>query len=334
MANKMERFDEFFITMVQETGGVEGLLNLMMSFLYRRTDFYYEADPGDKMGFPPEYAQKMINEIYLTYQKEQWKKKGKKTLAEFEEKMEKYKQLKEDNDKRRAVLEEEPKEVIANANQQSKPQEKVVDNEPTNPEVIKPIDPKFANISTYNGGTNNEENYKWSQNVYDITVQIDLPRKCRGKELEVTMENEYLKAVLKPENTVLIEGKLYDRIKADDSTWNLEDNVKLILTLEKAGENIWKTICKGHQEIDATKVDNSKNLNEFDIETQGALRKIVHEQQRKNNGLPTTEEEQQQEMLKKAWDADGSPFKGQPFDPTKFNIPSNQGGLQQFSGGN
>ena len=101
-----------------------------------------------------------------------------------------------------------------------------------------------------------------------------------------------------------------------------------------AGENIWKTICKGHQEIDATKVDNSKNLNEFDIETQGALRKIVHEQQRKNNGLPTTEEEQQQEMLKKAWDADGSPFKGQPFDPTKFNIPSNQGGLQQFSGGN
>jgi len=27
-------------------------------------------------------------------------------------------------------------------------------------------------------------------------------------------------------------------------------------------------------------------------------------------GLPTTEEESQVEMLKKAWDAEGSPFKG------------------------
>ena len=26
-------------------------------------------------------------------------------------------------------------------------------------------------------------------------------------------------------------------------------------------------------------------------------------------------------MLKNAWDAEGSPFKGQPFDPSKFNLP-------------
>lgn len=47
----------------------------------------------------------------------------------------------------------------------------------------------------------------------------------------------------------------------------------------------------------------------------------MYEQQRKQMGLPTTEEEQQMEMLKKAWDAEGSPFKGQPFDPSKFNLP-------------
>jgi hypothetical protein len=28
--------------------------------------------------------------------------------------------------------------------------------------------------------------------------------------------------------------------------------------------------------------------------------------------------------LKKAWDADGSPFKGQPFDPSKFNLTGSQ----------
>ena len=40
----------------------------------------------------------------------------------------------------------------------------------------------------------------------------------------------------------------------------------------------------------------------------GALRKVMYEQQRKMMGLPTTEEEKQQEMLKKAWNAEGSPF--------------------------
>jgi hypothetical protein len=71
-------------------------------------------------------------------------------------------------------------------------------------------------------------------------------------------------------------------------------------------------------------VDNSKKLDEFDNDTQGALRKVVYEQQRKRMGLPTTEEEEQMKMLKKAWNAEGSPFKGQPFDPSKFNIPSGQ----------
>ena len=49
----------------------------------------------------------------------------------------------------------------------------------------------------------------------------------------------------------------------------------------------------------------------------------MYEQQRKNMGLPTTEEEKQLELLKNAWDADNSPFKGTPFDPSKFNL---QGG--------
>ena len=39
------------------------------------------------------------------------------------------------------------------------------------------------------------------------------------------------------------------------------------LTLEKATENIWKTVLKGDPEIDATKVDNSKSLESFDGET-------------------------------------------------------------------
>jgi hypothetical protein len=50
--------------------------------------------------------------------------------------------------------------------------------------------------------------------------------------------------------------------------WSIEDNKNLIINLEKGSENIWKTVIKGDQEIDATKVDNSKPLESFDDETQ------------------------------------------------------------------
>jgi hypothetical protein len=83
---------------------------------------------------------------------------------------------------------------------------------------------------------------------------------------------------------------------------------------------IWKSAFKGHKEIDTKTVDNSKRIDEFDTETQAALNKIVYEQNRKRNGLPTSEEEKKLEALKQAWDAPDSPFRGQPFDPSQFNL--------------
>lgn len=125
-------------------------------------------------------------------------------------------------------------------------------------------------------------------------------------------------------NTNILLGEIYGPINVEETTWTLEDNLKLVIIFEKKQELIWKTVFKGDPEIDVTKVDNSKKLEEFDNDTQGALRKVVYEQQRKRMGLPTTEEEKQLNMLKKAWNAEGSPFKGTPFDPTQFNIPSGQ----------
>ena len=57
----------------------------------------------------------------------------------------------------------------------------------------------------------------------------------------------------------------------------------------------------------------------------------MYEQDRKMRGLPTSEEEQQNELLRKAWDAEGSPFKGTPFDPSKFNLGQNQFASPQWS---
>ena len=91
-------------------------------------------------------------------------------------------------------------------------------------------------------------------------------------KIEVDMTPTALSIRIKGQNEYILKGELFDRIKKDDSTWNLDENKSVILTLEKASENIWKTVLKGDKEIDATKVDNSKKLEEFDYETQVILK--------------------------------------------------------------
>ena len=39
---------------------MDGLLNAVFGFLQRRTDFFYEMEPGDKMGFPPGVSESMV----------------------------------------------------------------------------------------------------------------------------------------------------------------------------------------------------------------------------------------------------------------------------------
>jgi hypothetical protein len=55
------RVDDLFVNITQQIGGgCPGLLDAVFGFLARRTDFYYEMEPGDKMGFPPGVAQNMV----------------------------------------------------------------------------------------------------------------------------------------------------------------------------------------------------------------------------------------------------------------------------------
>mmetsp|Transcript_4958 Transcript_4958/g.11906 ORF Transcript_4958/g.11906 Transcript_4958/m.11906 type:complete len:89 (-) Transcript_4958:236-502(-) len=64
---------------------------------------------------------------------------------------------------------------------------------------------------------------------------------------------------------------------------------------------------EGDPEIDTQKVDSTKHVTEYDDETQSAIRKIMFDQNQKMHGKPTSDEMQQHEMLRKAWDAEGTP---------------------------
>ena len=145
-------------------------------------------------------------------------------------------------------------------------------------------------------------------------------------QLKVQLKSNSI-SIRKNTGEIIIEGELVERINASESMWKVEKLAGksfITLNLEKAQERIWGTVFKGDTEIDTSKVNNTKPLQEFDDQTQGAIRKIMYEQQRKQMGLPTTEEEKQLDALKKAWDAEGSPFKGQPFNPNLINFSGSQ----------
>ena len=91
------------------------------------------------------------------------------------------------------------------------------------------------------------------------------------------MKPKHLYVRLKSDETPLIDGELQEKIKVDESTWSIEDKKFLNVTFEKGYEAIWKSIIVGDKEIDTTKVDNSKKIEEFDLETQGHLQKVLYE---------------------------------------------------------
>lgn len=203
----------------------------------------------------------------------------------------------------------------------------------------KPAEPKSASvlemekISTYNGDTT--EKYAWSQSISEVTVQIPIPEGTTAKDILVVIKAKHFIVHLKKDPQPIIDGDLQERVKVEDSFWSIEDKKYLNVTFEKAYEAIWKTVIVGDKEIDTKKVDNSKKLEEFDLETQGHLQKVLYEQERKRMGLPTTDEEKQQKLMQEMLAKAGAdnPMAGLPYDPNKYNnnkMGSGSGPLPPF----
>ena len=120
-------------------------------------------------------------------------------------------------------------------------------------------------------------------------------------------------------------------MRADECYWNLQPAEggrppRVSVYLEKERESWWKSAVHGDAEIDTTQVDSTREVYDYDDETQGAIRKIMFDQHQKRLGKPTSDDMKNEDMLRAAWDAEGSPFKGQPFDPSRINLNGGGGG--------
>ena len=107
------RFDDLLNTVITQKGqGIYGFFDVMFSFLYRRTDFFYEMAPGENMGFFPTQAEAIVCGYFRKYQQLHYKERVPKRNIDPKV-IEEYMKSKENKNK-------EKKEVIDKINKESK----------------------------------------------------------------------------------------------------------------------------------------------------------------------------------------------------------------------
>ncbi|KAL3929511.1 MAG: hypothetical protein SGPRY_001932 [Prymnesium sp.] len=342
-----ERYDEVLLNVAGQCGGIEPLFEVIFSFLYRKTDFFHIMQPGDKMGFPEGVAEKLLLRNFRRFE----------TMAKS------------------AVVQREAAKKEAKANASSVPslQAPPSANKPTTavPPVCDPrsraipkpplppsssvdgaergsqqsttvVEASEATLSRghlkefvdvpYNGSSTSK--YSWEQTINDVTINV--PKGTKARDVICVIGKSHLMLKLKGETAPILDADFPCDARNGKEIW------------EKERETWWKSALHGEEEIDTTKVDSTRSMYDYDEETQGAIRKIMFDQDQKRKGLPSSDDMKvsmsmseiacwglrinkgvmcnaNQDLLKKAWDAEGSPFKGTPFDPQAINL--NGGGV-------
>ncbi|KAG1330813.1 Protein BOBBER 1 [Cocos nucifera] len=136
--------------------------------------------------------------------------------------------------------------------------------------------------------------------LQEVTVNIPVSRGTKSRLVACEIKKNHLEVGLKGQPPI-IDGDLYQSVKAEDCFWSIEDGKSISILLTKQNQmEWWKCLVKGDPEIDTQKVEpeNSK-LSDLDPETRQTVEKMMFDQRQKAMGLPTSDEMQKQEILKK-----------------------------------
>ncbi|KAK7502002.1 hypothetical protein BaRGS_00006754 [Batillaria attramentaria] len=341
MASMEEKYDTALIGILQNEGQIAKFLDVFLGFLYRRTDFYrIMKSENDKLGFPPGVAMKLLVNIFKKYEAlaAQDEVKRQKLLQERERQTEST--AKGDASSKASVPTQTPSpptEVVkplepASPHVASTPQASTVGeeqnagatataavatqpspgssgvggelNEGTGSGAGQEDDGQErlqkmyqANPESYNGAV--RENYSWSQSITDTDVRVTVPKSVvKGKDVQVDISKK----------------RLCVRYRGPDGEWQEGVN------LEKKEERWWEAVFVDEPKINTRKIDCSRPITDLDDEAQAKIEEMMYNEHRKRLGLPQSHEQKTMDILKQAWDAEGSPFKGRPFDPSAISV--------------
>jgi len=310
-----DRFDGIFLTIAQQSQGVDPLLDHLFSFLRRKTDFYTGATTEMIEDLVLKHVRKHAE---LTRRDEEEKKKAREREERLKKKKLEEKKKKEEEEARakaKASGEDEVLELNSDGTfDASAPK-------PPAPPAVPALDKASADELSNAPLTEEEEErkkkeeeedkeppppgnggrtdrYVWTQQLAELTVNVPVPAGTKAKMLNVDISNRHLRVSIKGQAAPIVDGELHKRVIVDDSMWTLEDN-EVVISLQKENKmEWWKCVLVGDPEINTQKVqpENSK-LSDLDGETRQTVEKMMFDQKQKALGLPTSEELQKREML-------------------------------------
>ncbi|XP_014233110.1 nudC domain-containing protein 3 [Trichogramma pretiosum] len=297
-----ERHDEMFMEILRDEKNLSGFLDAFCGFLYRRTDFYVEATPETRVGYPPGIAEQILLTISRKWQ---------------DKKKESQNPKKATND---ADQNKESKEPTKKSETGSSSSSSSTKNEPKKSKLL---DKPFTNC--YNGAT--YDNYSWSQTIGDIDCLVKVPETIKkSKQVKVDIKADSLLIKLCSDAgqwDTHFEGKFSFNIRHNDSFWCLEPGKTINLHLSKGQERWWENMLESEPKIELSKIDCSRPMDDMTEGEQMKIEELMWNQRQKELGLPTSEDaerKRKEEQLLKAWNADDSPFKGKKIDLSKMHF--------------
>jgi len=301
MEGDPERFDAVLLNIAQQSGSIDGILDIFFGFLQRKTDFFTGAQSE-------EAAQEMVLKYYKKHWKAGVKKRseiGEKNRIADEERRVKAEEKKhkdeEEYRKRQEELASRPKveevtdEEAAAIKAKKEKKEEAKDGED---EGEKSDEDSKESPPDGNGGTTDK--YTWTQTLGALEVFVPVRPGVKAKQLVVEFGTDTLKIGIKGE-PLMIDGKLHAKIKPDDCMWTLVDNKNIQINFEKFDNMKWWTcVVQGDAGINTKKIvpENSK-LSDLDGETRMTVEKMMYDQRQKALGKPTSDQEKQHDLLEK-----------------------------------
>ncbi|KAJ7988279.1 hypothetical protein DPEC_G00321930 [Dallia pectoralis] len=356
-----ELYDNALLGILQHVGNIQNFLQVYFGFLYRKTDFYrLLSSPNDRMGFPPGVAEKMVLKSFHIFERvaQQDRERQQKELQQRLEARTVPPAVQElevpgEQPLEPAVESTEPTVSASSAAGSGEPSDAssstpsstpstsqsqsscVIQSTVQGEQAASASSPGCtASVSTdgqvvyqaspesYNGAV--RDGYSWSQDYTDVEVRVNVPKTIvKGKQVCVDLQPGRVRVCFKEgaEEKVLMEGELTHRINTETSLWSLEPGRCVVMSLSKSGEVWWSAVLKGEEEIDVNQINRERSMATVDEEEHAVLDRLTFDYRQKLQGKPQSHEMKVHEMLKKGWDAEGSPFKGQQFDPSMFDIP-------------
>lgn len=320
------KYDDLFTEIAGRCGGLDPFLSAFFGFLHRKTDFYVEVNPiidgsyeKTEQGFPHGVAERMIVAAMKKYKfkdyhtmKKQLSPLPSPSTSPATTPSKAASHSTTDKSHNKATTQSTTTSDASNV-PCTTPSKASSHSAPSSssklPVSLLKLTEEGKQVPIGNGGIG--PNYYWNQTLVDISVYVDVPINCRGKDITCTIQPHHL--LLKYIDETLIDGdfEIGEAVKTSESIWTINISTtiaQVVITLDKARPTWWKHVIHGHSEIDTTKVDSSSKMDDYDEKTQGAIRKILFDQKQSAMGLQTSQEIEQEALLEKIKYLPGSPF--------------------------